>query len=136
MVIYDIVGAASSPEDVDSTGFGGSGTNIVNAPNLTPTTEPGIAIAVENTGTGPSTAVGAGYIYDNTPYSSETDSSKLNNGDGWQHAFYTSVSQLAFSWTQANSGSYMQAFAIAFKAAAPVAGQPAPPTNFATTNVQ
>ena len=135
IVIYDIVGAASSPEDVDSTGFSGSGASIVDAPDLTPTTEPGIAFAVENTGDGPSTAVGAGYIYDNTPYAGETDSSKLNNGDGWQHASYTSASQLAFSWTQANSASYMWAFAIAFKAA-PVSAQPAPPTNFNVTSTQ
>jgi hypothetical protein len=135
MVIYDIAGAASSPEDVDSTGFQGTGASIINAPVLTPTTQPGIAFAIENTGNGPSTGVGTGYIYDNTPYTGETDSSKLDNGDGWQHIFYTSTSQLAFSWTQAIGGSWMNAFAIAFKAA-PASAQPAPPTNLKVTSVQ
>ena len=116
IVIYDVVGAASSPEDVDSTPFSGSGAVLTDAPDVTPTSQPGIAFAVENTGFGPSTVVGTGFVYDNTPYTGETDASKLNNGDGWQHIFYTSTAQLAFSWTQANSGSYMQAFAIAFKA--------------------
>jgi hypothetical protein len=134
MVIYDVVGAATSPEDTNSPYFSGSGTTI-NAPVLTPTTQPGIAFAVENTGTGPSTAVGSGFIYDNTPYTGETDASKLNNGDGWQHIFYTSTSQITFSWTQANSSSTMQAFAIAFKAA-PVSAKPAPPTNLRVTSVQ
>jgi len=134
MVIYDVVGAASSPEDVDSPYYSSNGTTI-NGPSITPTTQPGIAIAVENTGIGPSTAVGAGFLYDNTPYTGETDSSKLNNGDGWQHVFYTSTSPLAFSWTQQNSGSSLQAYAIAFKSG-PVSDQPAPPSNLKVTSIQ
>jgi len=134
IVIYDVVGAASSPEDVDSPYLSSNGT-FINGPSLTPTTQPGIAFAVENTGIGPSTAVSSGFIYDNTPYTGETDASKLNNGDGWQHIFYTSTSQKTFSWTQANSSSTMQAFAIAFKAAS-VSAQIAPPTNLRVTSVQ
>jgi len=120
VVIYDVVGAASSPEDVDSQYYSTNGTTV-NGPTVTPTAEPGIAFAVEETGNGPSTKVGTGFVYDNTPYNGETDSSKLNNGDGWQHIFYTSTSPLAFSWTQANSSSTMAAFAITFKAGAPAA---------------
>ena len=134
LVVYDVVGAASSPEDVDSPYFSNNGT-IVAGPNLTPTTQPGIAFAVENTGLGPSSGVGAGFIYDNTPYSGETDSSRLNNGDGWQHVFYSSIAPLAFSWNQVNSSSAMATFGIAFKAGA-ITARPAAPSNLRVTSVQ
>ena len=128
IVVYDVVGAASSPEDVDSAGLYASGTALTNLPDITPTAQPGIAFAAENTGTGPSTAVGSGFLWDNTPYTGETDQGQLNNGDGWQHFFYTSTSQIPFSWTQAVSSSTMQAFAIAFKA-----GNQGAPTTVAVT---
>ncbi len=134
VVIYDVAGAASSPEDVDSPYYSSNGTTI-NGPTVTPTAQTGIAFAVEETGTGPSTKVGTGFIYDNTPYTGETDSSKLNNGDGWQHFYYNSTSPIAFSWTQANSSSTMAAFAVTFKAGA-VSTQPQPPTNLKVTGVQ
>jgi len=134
IVVYDVVGAAASPEDTNSLGVFASGTNLTNLPDVTPTTAPGIAFAAENTGTGPSTAVGTGFLWDNTPYTGETDQGQLNNGDGWQHFFYTNTSQIPFSWTQADSSSTMQAFAIAFKAG-PVS-RPAPPTNLKVTSVQ
>jgi hypothetical protein len=134
MVMYDVVGAASSPEDVDSPYFSSNGTSIA-GPSVTPTTQPGIAFAVENTGIGPSSGVGPGFIYDNTPYAGETDASRLNNGDGWQHVFYTSTVPLAFSWIQLNSSSTMNTFAIAFKAG-PIAARPAPPTNLKVTSIQ
>jgi|SRR5580704_1596034 hypothetical protein len=134
LVAYDVVGAASSPEDVDSPYFSTSGTTIA-GPNLTPTAQPGIAFAVENTGLGPSSGVKAGFNYDNTPYTGETDSGRLNNGDGWQHVFYTSTAPLAFSWTQVNSSSAMATFGIAFKAG-PITARPAPPTNLRVTSIQ
>lgn len=132
LVFYDVVGAASSPEDVDSGLSSNTGVTIV-GPTVVPTA-PGIAFAVENTGTGPSTAVGAGFLYDNTPYTGETDSGKMNNGDGWQHAFYSTTAPLAFTWVQANSSSTLNAFAIAFKAGSVI--KPAPPTNLKVTSVQ
>ncbi|MGC1583896.1 MAG: hypothetical protein WA766_20610 [Candidatus Acidiferrales bacterium] len=117
LVTYDVVGAAASPEDVDSVAFHGSGATLANAPDVTPTTHPGIAFAVSNTGVGPTTGVGTGFIFDNTPYTGESDSGQMNNGDGWQHYFYTSTPQIAFAWTQANAAQWSQAFAITFKAA-------------------
>ena len=134
LVAYDVVGAASSPEDVDSPYFSTNGTTIA-GPILTPTAQPGIAFAVENTGLGPSSGVKAGFNYDNTPYTGETDSGRLNNGDGWQHVFYTSTAPLAFSWTQVNSSSSMATFGIAFKAG-PITARPAPPTNLRVTSIQ
>ena len=83
---------------------------------VTPTTEPGIAFAAQSTGLGPCTAVGAGFIWDNTPYTGETDQGQLNNGDGWQHYFYSSTSPIDFSWTQSQNA-YMMALAVTFKAA-------------------
>ena len=118
LVIYDIVGAAASPFDAVSPGTAASGTVLTNFPDITPDSQPGIAFAAEGTGFGPTTEVGTGgFIFDNTPYSGETDGGQLNNGDGWQHLFYSSTSQISFSWTQANSSSYMEAAAISFKAA-------------------
>jgi len=136
VVSYDIVGAAAPPEDVDSIAFHGSGGTLTDAPDVTPTAQPGIAFAVSNTGVGPTTGViGTGFIFDNTPYAGESDAGQLNNGDGWQHIFYTNTSQIAFGWTQANSIQFLQAFAITFKAA-PVSAQPAPPTNLRVTSIQ
>ncbi len=135
MVIYDVVGAASSPEDTDATtGLTGPElATITDAPDLTPKAQPGIAFAAMNIGTGPATGtVGAGYIFDNTPYTGETDSGGLNNGDGWQHVFYTSTSNLAFGWTMNSSGSWWQAFAVSFKAASPIA--PAAPVITSSTS--
>ena len=128
IVVYDVVGAAASPENVDSPGTAGTGSVVGNMPDITPTSAPGITFATENDGIGPATGVGTGAIWDNTPYTGESDGGQLNNGDGWQHYFYTNTSQIQFSWAQANSGSYMQAFAIAFTAGSP-AVQVAPPTS-------
>jgi hypothetical protein len=121
LVIYDIVGAAASP--FNSLGPGGSGTGTTVTNTVTPTVATGIVFASENTGQGPATAVGSGgFIFDNTTYTGESDGGQLNNGDGWQHYFYTSASKLTFTWTQADGGSYMQAGAIAFIAGPPPSG--------------
>lgn len=135
MTFYDVVGAAASPENVDS-GYSSQSGGVINSPTIAPTTGPGIAFAVENTGLGPSTGVAPGFVYDNTPYSGETDAGRLNNGDGWQHVFYNAATPLAFSWTQQNSSSSLQAFAIAFTAAPVTASKPAPPTNLKVTSIQ
>ena len=132
-VIYDVVGAAASPEDVNSTEA--QGNTPVSGPSLAPAKQPGIIFAAANDGTGPVTTIQAGGIFDNTRYTGETDQGQLNNGDAWQHVFYTSAAQTTLSWTMANSGSYMQASAIAFDAAA-VSAKPAPPTNLKVTSVQ
>ncbi len=128
LVIYDIVGAAASPFNALGPGGSGTGTTITNT--VTPTATPGIVFASENTGQGPATAVGIGFIFDNTTYTGESDGGQMNNGDGWQHYFYTSASKLTFTWTQGNSSSYMQAGAIAFMAGPSANGPagPAPPT--------
>jgi len=116
LAIYDIAGAATSPEDVVSIGVANGGASLTDFPSVTPAIAPGIAFVPLNTGMGPITAAPGG-LFDNTPYVGETDSGMLNNGDAWQHQFYTSTSALNFAWTQANSGSYAQAFAVSFKSA-------------------
>lgn len=58
----------ASPEDVDSIGTNAGGTTLTHFPDVTPTVAPGIAFAAENTGLGPSTAVGTGFIWDNILY--------------------------------------------------------------------
>jgi len=138
LAIYDIVGAAASPFDAFGPEGSGSGRTITNT--VTPTWGPGIAFASENTGLGPATGVGSGgFIFDNTPYTGESDGGQLNNGDGWQHHFYTSASEINFTWTQASSTSYLQAGAIAFNAASASGSSgtaaPSVPTNLAATAV-
>jgi trimeric autotransporter adhesin len=115
LAIYDVFNAATSPEDTDSTGYSGAGASLTSAPSVTPTTQPGIAFDAMNCGTGP--VLTAGGLFDNTPFTGEVDAGGLNNGDGWQHVFYTSTNAIDFSWTQADGASTCQAFAITFKAA-------------------
>ncbi len=132
LVIYDIVGAAASPFDAFGPEGEGNGTTITNT--VSPTGVHGIAFASEGTGIGPTTGVSSGFLFDNTPYTGESDSGQLNNGDGWQHYFYNSSSEITFKWIQANSSSYMEAGAIAFDASSSADG-PASPTGL-TANVQ
>jgi len=114
LVVYDVVGAATSP--FDSLGPIGQGIGATITDTVTPTKQPGIAFAAENTGNGPGSGMNdAGFIWDNTPYTGETDGGQLNNGDGWAHFFYNSTSQITFSWNQSITSSWMQADAITFK---------------------
>jgi len=122
MVVYDVVGAASSPFNVLGAAFANNGTTITG--NVIPTAWPGIMFASEGTGEGPTTGVGSGFLFDNTPYIGESDGGQLNNGDGWQHYFFNSTSEITYTWTQANSGSYMETGAITFSAAQQVTGAP------------
>lgn len=135
--IYDIAGAASSAFDVLSSGVSQGNGGFVTG-TVTPTNGPGIMFAAANDGTGPVTQVGvsgsAGALFDNTPYTGETDTGQLNNGDAWQHVFYTAPSSIAYTWTMAISSSYMQASAIAFDAGPSTAGtRPNSPTGLKAT---
>ena len=126
LVIYDIVGAAASPLDTAGPAGAGNGATVTSA--VTPANQPGIAFSAENTGIGPNSGIGTGFIWDNTPYQGETDSGQLNNGDGWQHYFYNSTAQITFTWDQADTASYMQTSAIAFDADPSASTRPNPPT--------
>lgn len=132
LVVYDAVGAATSPLDTVGPGNGNNGPVVTNI--LTPTQPSGIAFAAENTGQGPGSGVGAGFIWDNTPYTGESDGGQMNNGDGWQHYFYNSTTEITFTWDQSNTSSYMQAAAIAFASASGSSRvPPAPPTGLQAT---
>ena len=135
--IYDVAGAATSAFDVLSSGQSQGNSGFVTG-IVTPTKGPGIVFGAANDGTGPVTGIGvsgtAGAIFDNTPYAAETDTGQLNNGDAWQHLFYTAPSTITFTWTMQNSSSYMQASAIAFDAGpSTVTTQPNPPTTLKAT---
>jgi hypothetical protein len=137
--IYDVAGAATSAFDVLSSGQSQGNSGFVTG-IVTPTKGPGIVFGAANDGTGPVTGIGvsgtAGAIFDNTPYAAETDTGQLNNGDAWQHLFYTAPSTITFTWTMQNSSSYMQASAIAFDADPSIATtQPNPPTTLKATVV-
>jgi len=133
MVIYDVVGAATQPFDVLSSGQSQGNGGFVTG-SVTPTNGPGILFAAANDGTGPVTGVGVSGtptpIFDNTPYTGEQDTGQLNNGDAWQHLFYTTPGPLTYTWTMAVSSSYMQASAIVFDAdPSTTATRPNPPTS-------
>ncbi len=139
-VIYDVVGAAPSPFDVLTSGQSQGNGGYVSG-TVTPGHSPGIAFFAANDGTGPVTAVGQstdgvtatpGALFDNTPYTGEDDGGQLNNGDAWQHYFFNSASTITYTWTMANSGSYMQASGIVFDAASE-SSQVAAPTNLTVT---
>jgi hypothetical protein len=137
LVIYDVVGAATSPFDTLSSGQSQGNGGFVTG-TVTPTKGAGIMFAAANDGTGPVTAVGtsgtAGAIFDNTVYTGETDTGQLNNGDAWQHLFYSSPSPITYTWTMANGSSYMQASGITFASAGTSqGGRPAPPTGLQAT---
>jgi hypothetical protein len=120
---YDISGAASSCHDVDASTTGMmtiANQDVIDAPDITPTTANGLVLGVIGFGTGPTTGVvGASFVYGNTPYTGETDSGKLNNGDAWSHVFNSSASLQAFAYHVSNGGilSAWAALAVAFKAA-------------------
>jgi hypothetical protein len=130
LVIYDVVGAAAQSFDVLSSGQSQGNGGFVSG-TVTPTNGPGIMFAAANDGIGPVTQVGvsgtAGTLFDNTPYTGETDTGQLNNGDAWQHLFYNSASTITYTWMMANSSSYMQTSAIVF------IGQQGPPPTVTVT---
>lgn len=129
LTVWDVVGAATSPLDTSATCSSGTSgqchneqtTSITSPwndrPDITPSTQPGISFAVIQVGNGPITSVGSGFLLKNTTYNGETDSGKLNNGDGWSFAFYSSTSQLAYSWNNTNSSTF-SVVALAFQAPA------------------
>jgi hypothetical protein len=137
MVVYDVAGAAASPLDVLSSSLCQGNNGFVSC-TIPPSKGPGIVFGAANDGTGPVTQVGAngtaGAIFDNTPYSQETDTGQLNNGDAWQHLFYTTPATITYTWTMQISSSYMETSAIAFDAASQGSqGAPAPPPNVEAT---
>lgn len=121
--MYDIVGAAAAPYDT-STFASGTQTaqdeDIVHAPDITPTTSNGLVIAVLNMGDGPpSSMINAGDIFDNSHYTSETDTGLMNYGDGMAHRYNSSTAAENWGWhTQNILASSWSAQAIAFKAPA------------------
>jgi hypothetical protein len=131
LVIYDVVGAAASPFDKITNGQSQGNAGFVSG-TLTPDNAPGIFFGAANDGIGPVTQVGvsgtAGAIFDNTPYTGETDGGQLNNGDAWQHLFFNSTSTITYTWKMSNTTSWMQASGIAFLAGSMQGTRPAPPT--------
>jgi hypothetical protein len=137
IVAYDVVGAATSPFDtLSSTQCQGNGGFV--SCSITPGHWPGIMFTAANDGTGPVTQVGvsgtARALFDNTPYTGESDAGQLNNGDAWQHYFVNSTSAITYTWTMSNTGSYMQASGIVFDAGSGSSSSgPAPPTKLQAT---
>lgn len=131
---WDVVGAATSPQDSSATCSSGTsgqchkeqGTSIAppwnDAPDITPSTSTGISFAVIQVGTGPINGTSGSFLLKNTTYNGESDAGKMNNGDGWEFFFYTSTAQQAYSWSNVGSSTF-SSVALAFKAA-PTTGAP------------
>lgn len=120
--LYDVIGAATAPFDTSAFASGSqsnAGDDIVNAPQITPTTSNGLVIAMGGTVTGPSDGMlnPSGAIYDNHIYTGETDNGWMNNGDENGHVYNTGTSQLSFGWSMNNpSATQWNISAMAFKA--------------------
>jgi hypothetical protein len=122
LVIYDIIGAATSPFDVS---WDNSGNDITEYPGsfvlrtLTPSTPNGLVIAAMATYQG---VIGAGTLpgqtLDSVTYGNEIDADLLDNADGYAHYYNPDTSPVTFGWTlgaTSLSGEFPQV--VAFKAA-------------------
>lgn len=151
IVMYDVVGAATSPLDtgasaanlstltVASSGAtknsgtqGSAGAQLTDASSITPSTSNGLIFACFNIGTGPASGVMgvSGETFDYVPATWSTtggstgDQNAFGNGDGVAHYFNGTAAAVNFKWDMSNTvASSWQAIAVAFKAA-PAAATP------------
>lgn len=130
--LYCISGAATAPVDPSVTCNSGStlagmgsciagGTNngsAPNAPNIRPSTSNGLIIGIFGNGVGPESTVASPVIFDNVPYTNETDNGQMNSGDARSHYFNPNTSAVNFSYTVPNNGNTWNGRATAFTAPA------------------
>lgn len=125
VLFYDISGAASSPFDVvaGAPWVDVSNKTVVNnLPNITPTTNNGLVIAVMGDGNGPGLGLASGSpsgaFFDLVNYAGETDLDLMENADGQAHLYNTSTTPLTWNWLiTANPNNSVTAMSVAFKAA-------------------
>lgn len=125
VVLYDIIGAATSPLDahhgVPAQADNG-GANISNSPSISPASANGLTIASVSLGTGPSSGLNtgspAGAIFDLVYYRGEKDFDTMDNADGKGHVYNTDLSQENWNWVIANGGATTNysSMAVHFKA--------------------
>lgn len=129
--LYDIAGAATSPHDTDSTASSGTqgacciagAGNVTSAPSITPTAQPGMIFAAIGFGSGPTSGTtSSACLYDNSPYTGESDSSLMNNGNGFCHGHYSATSAIAVGWTMNNSPGLSSWFSVGSTFSAPASG--------------
>lgn len=82
-----------------------TGSPMNDAPNITPANSGDMIIAVQQIGTGPSTACASpsGCIYDLGTYTTQSDGNGWGFGEGHAHYYTTATSALDFEWTIASS---------------------------------
>jgi hypothetical protein len=122
-VIYDIIGAATSPFDVSWDNSGSDTTEYAGSfalGTITPSTPNGLVIATMATYLG---VLDAGTVPEQTlnsvTYGNEVDADLMDNADGYAHYYNPDTSTLTFGWTLGAtnlSGEFPQI--VAFKAAA------------------
>jgi hypothetical protein len=127
VTIYDVAGAATAPFDTSAANRGtmeNADEDLVNAPDITPSTANGLIILALNMGIGPPIGVTFG-TDDMVRYTGRTDGG-TESGDGFAHYLNPDTSAEAWTWHISNGGvlSSWSATALAFKAAA--AGGSAP----------
>ena len=134
MLLYDVTGAAASPEDghlqnTDSTAPTTTNPYDLNdSPIITPASANGLTIACLTMGIGPVsglvTGAPAGAIYDFVYYTNDGDGDRMDSGDGAAHYYNTSdVAAEHWNWHIPNaagvsSASLFSGSAAHFKAAA------------------
>lgn len=124
IVLYDVVGAATSPYDTKAVASGtSSSTNadVTHAPDITPSTANGLVVVCNTMGLGPPSGVDlpVGGIFDGLHYTNKSDTG-ADSGDGYAHFWNPSTAAEAWSWTMANGSvaTSWAALALVFKAPA------------------
>ena len=130
---YDIINAANSGQPGNVAAANAATGTTVNIPTITPIQANDLLIGALTLGNGPNTSITAptGVIWDNVPYTGETDGGFFNFGDGWAHFYNTSTASETWTWTTANAGA--NALVVEFKTAA--AGTSCPPPSIALLGV-
>jgi hypothetical protein len=109
VVLYDIVGAATSPLDgvvgtVAATDINGA--NLINTPSIARATAPGLTIASVSLAQGPSSGLDigspAGAIFDLVYYTGETDFDTMDNADGKAHFYNSDTTTENWNWIVSN----------------------------------
>lgn len=122
--LFDIVGAQTSSFQNASgiyTTSPSSGSVANDLPDHTPSSAPGLTIAVTGFGTGPMNGIAAGApagaIYDIVYYTGMTDQDRMDNADGIAHVYYSTTAAQTWNWgiDAGARGSTAFATAVSFK---------------------
>lgn len=103
IVFWDVVQAGAYTSNSYAEGTQSGTNNITGAPLYTPTVSSGLVVAIAQFGTGPPAASAGDGRHDSVHFVGQDDTSAdFDSGDGYQHAYNTSTSQLSFGYDMEN----------------------------------